>query len=41
MEELENDLILFDGLMQIMRKPVHLERIKFINLGLRYVFIYL
>lgn len=36
MEELENDSLLFDGLMQIMRKPTHL-RIKFINPGLRAV----
>lgn len=34
MEELENDSLLFDGLMQIMRRPTHL-RIKFIKPGLR------
>ena len=33
MEELENVYILFDGLMQLLRKPIHLK--KFMSMGLR------
>lgn len=35
MEEQENDLVVFDRLMKMMRKAIHLGRIRFINLGLR------
>ena len=33
MEELENVYILFDGLMKLLRKPIHLK--KFMNMGFR------
>ena len=41
MEELENDYILFEGLMQLMRKPIHLGRTKFTNLDLRSIALFI
>lgn len=39
MEELENVYILFDGLMQLLRKPINLK--KFMNMGLRSITLFI